>query len=103
MRIMALSTGASLLALISYPIVWEPLLTLHAQIAAWSTGYMAFAALAGLSAGRGAEGFREFVMRDVDGNVDKIRVDLTANPSLLDALNTTAGRHTPEAVGMQVA
>ena len=30
-------------------------------------------------------------MRDVDGHVDKIRVDLTANPGLLDALNTTAG------------
>jgi hypothetical protein len=60
-------------------------------------------ALAGLSAGRGAAGFREFVMRDVDGNVDRIRVDLTANPSLLDALNTTAGRSTPQAVGMQVA
>lgn len=49
-------------------------------------------ALASLSSGRGATGFREFVMRDVDGNVDKIRVDLTANPSLLEALNTTAGR-----------
>ena len=49
-------------------------------------------ALANLSAGRGAAGFREFVMRDVDGNVDKIRVDLTANPGLLEALNTTAGR-----------
>ncbi len=34
-------------------------------------------------------------MRDVDGNVDKIRVDLTANPSLLEALNTTAGRVPP--------
>ncbi len=51
-------------------------------------------ALAGLSAGRGASGFREFVMRDVDGNVDKIRVDLTANRGLLAALNTTAGRPT---------
>jgi hypothetical protein len=49
-------------------------------------------ALAALSSGRGADGFREFVMRDVDGNVDKVRIDLTANPALLDALNTTAGR-----------
>jgi hypothetical protein len=49
-------------------------------------------ALATLSSGRGAQGFREFVMRDVDGNVDKVRVDLTANPELLQALNTTAGR-----------
>jgi hypothetical protein len=48
-------------------------------------------ALATLSAGRGVAGFREFVMRDVDGHVDKIRVDLNANPGLLQALNTTAG------------
>ena len=54
------------------------------------TGYER--ALATLSAGRGASGFREFVMRDVDGHVDKIRVDLNANPGLLEALNTTAGR-----------
>ncbi|NUR09520.1 MAG: hypothetical protein HOQ45_21255 [Nocardioidaceae bacterium] len=47
-------------------------------------------ALASLSAGRGTTGFREFVMRDVDGHVDKIRVDLTANPGLLGVLNTTA-------------
>lgn len=51
--------------------------------------------LAGLSStrGQGSDGFREFVMRDVDGNVDKLRVDLRANPSLLKALNTTAGAH----------
>jgi len=63
-------------------------------------------ALAGLSAGRGtgrSGSFREFVMRDVDGNVDRIRVDLTANPSLLEALNTTAGRDAPGAVEVQVA
>ena len=50
-------------------------------------------ALATLSSQRGTDGrsgFREFVMRDVDGHVDKIRVDLTANPGLLEALNTTA-------------
>jgi hypothetical protein len=49
-------------------------------------------ALASLSSGRGSDGFREFVMRDVDGNVDKVRVDLTGNPTLLEVLNTTAGR-----------
>jgi hypothetical protein len=47
-------------------------------------------ALATLSAGRGSTGFREFVMRDVDGRVDKIRVDLSHNPALLQALDTTA-------------
>ena len=39
---------------------------------------------------------REFVMRDVDGNVDKICVDLSANPGLLEALNTTARARQPE-------
>jgi hypothetical protein len=46
-----------------------------------------------LSAGRVADGrasYREFVMRDVDGNVDKIRIDLAHNPRLLAALDTTA-------------
>ncbi len=57
-------------------------------------------ALANLSSGRGTSGFREFVMRDVDGNVDKIRVDLTANADLLAALNTTA---TSSAAEVQVA
>lgn len=60
-------------------------------------------ALATLSAGRGAAGFREFVMRDVDGHVDKIRVDLNGNASLLEALNTTAGRETPSVEGARVA
>lgn len=52
-------------------------------------------ALATLSSGRGSDRFREFVMRDVDGRVDKLCVDLTGNPALLDALNTTAGRADP--------
>ena len=47
--------------------------------------------LATLSSARGSAAFREFVMRDVDGNVDKMRVDLTGNPDLLTVLNTTAG------------
>jgi hypothetical protein len=49
-------------------------------------------ALASLSSGSGADRSREFVMRDADGHVDKVRVDLTANPALLSVLNTTAGR-----------
>ncbi|WP_155918579.1 ATP-binding protein [Marmoricola sp. URHB0036] len=58
-------------------------------------------ALASLSASRGvgADGraaMREFVMRDVEGHVDKVRVDLAANPALLEVLNTTAGRAMPE-------
>ena len=34
-------------------------------------------------------GFREFVMRDVDGRVQKIRVDVSWVPGLLDYLDTT--------------
>ena len=60
-------------------------------------------ALATLSAGRGATGFREFVMRDVDGHVDKIRVDLTANTGLLEALNTTARTEGAQPAEIQVA
>lgn len=35
-------------------------------------------------------GYREFVMMDVDGSVDKMRWDLSHNPRLLAALDTTA-------------
>jgi hypothetical protein len=35
--------------------------------------------------------YREFVMRDVDGRVQKIRVDVSYVPGLLAALNTTPG------------
>lgn len=35
-------------------------------------------------------GLREFVMRDVDGNVDRVRIDLDHLPHLLAALDTTA-------------
>jgi hypothetical protein len=36
-------------------------------------------------------GFREFVMRDVDGRVQKIRVDVSYVPDLLTYLDTTPG------------
>ena len=58
-------------------------------------------ALATLSSHRGADGFREFVLRDVDGHVDKIRIDLTANPGLLAALNTTAGQQDSDSDGAE--
>jgi hypothetical protein len=43
-----------------------------------------------LSSGRGDVPYREFVVRDVDGHVDKVRVDLSHHPDLLAALDTTA-------------
>src|SRR5690349_8136780 len=41
-------------------------------------------------------GFREFVMRDVDGRVQKLRIDVSWVPSLLSYLDTTP---TGEATG----
>jgi hypothetical protein len=41
-------------------------------------------------------GLREFVMRDVDGNVDRMRVDLDHLPQLLAALDTTAAQSEPQ-------
>jgi hypothetical protein len=45
-RLYALSNVGSLLALLTYPFVFEPQLTLRMQILAWSGGYVLFAALA---------------------------------------------------------
>ena len=42
-RLYALSNSGSLLALISYPIIFEPNLTLRAQAYLWSVGYVVFA------------------------------------------------------------
>jgi hypothetical protein len=42
-RLYALSNTGSLLALISYPIIFEPNLTLRAQAYLWSVGYVVFA------------------------------------------------------------
>jgi hypothetical protein len=44
-RLYALSNVASLLALLTYPILFEPLLTLHQQAQLWSLGWVAFALL----------------------------------------------------------
>jgi hypothetical protein len=41
--------------------------------------------------GDGRLGYREFVMRDVDGRTQKIRVDVSWADGLLDHLNTTPG------------
>ena len=47
-RLFALSNAGSLLALIAYPIVVEPLLTLRVQRAIWSFGFFVYAILCGL-------------------------------------------------------
>jgi SAM-dependent methyltransferase len=51
-RFYALSNAASLLALLSYPVVVEPLVSTHHQALIWSAGYGVFAALCSLFAFR---------------------------------------------------
>jgi hypothetical protein len=46
-------------------------------------------------------GFREFVMRDVDGRVQKLRVDVSWVPGLLDYLNTTPAG-TPDSAALAI-
>ena len=49
-RLYALSNAGSLLALVTYPFLIEPLLALQTQARAWSWGYLGFALLAGYGA-----------------------------------------------------
>jgi hypothetical protein len=51
-RLYALSNAGSLLALVSYPFLFEPLLRMPDQSSWWSAGFMAFAILCGLCAWR---------------------------------------------------
>jgi hypothetical protein len=44
-------------------------------------------------------GYREFVMRDVDGRVQKFRADLSYVPGLLEHLDTTANPLANEQTG----
>jgi SAM-dependent methyltransferase len=55
-RLFALSNLGSMLALLSYPLLFEPLLALKQQAAAWSGGFVAFALLCGALAWRGRGG-----------------------------------------------
>ena len=53
-RLFALSNFGSMLALLAYPVVFEPLLALRAQTAIWSCGFIAFALLCAILAWRSA-------------------------------------------------
>ena len=55
-RLFALSNFASLLALLSYPIVIEPWLATHVQAWSWSVAYAVFAVCAGVTAWRTGRG-----------------------------------------------
>jgi len=49
-RLYALSNAGSMFALVSYPVLFEPLFTTHQQSGMWSWGYGAFAALCAFTA-----------------------------------------------------
>src|SRR5581483_6511592 len=51
-RFFALSNAASMLALLSYPVLVEPLLATRMQAIVWSAGYVIFAAICALTAWR---------------------------------------------------
>lgn len=51
-RLFALSNAGSLLALLSYPLVFEPNLTLATQTQSWSAAFLVFAGLCGVCAWR---------------------------------------------------
>lgn len=53
-RLYALSNLGSLVALVTYPLLFEPLMTLQAQAYLWSAAYLVFAVSAGLLAWRAA-------------------------------------------------
>ena len=55
-RLFALSNFGSLLALLSYPALVEPRMTLHSQAVVWSWGFVAFAVLCVVAAWRSKDG-----------------------------------------------
>jgi len=57
-RLYALSNFGSLLALLSYPILVEPALTIKQQALVWSAGYALFIVLCGVAAWRSQSGVR---------------------------------------------
>jgi len=57
-RLYALSNAGSMFALLSYPVLFEPLLTTHQQAYSWSVAYGAFAVLCGFTAIRSGNSFQ---------------------------------------------
>ena len=90
-RLFSLSNGASLLGLLSYPLIVEPRLGLHAQAYVWSSAYALFVALAiaitvraGLAAGRAASVADTKTGTTAPRWLDRVRwLALAATPSLL--------------------
>ncbi len=90
-RLFSLSNGASLLALLSYPLIVEPRLGLHVQAYLWSSAYALFVALAiaitvraGLAADRAATVPQAKAGTSAPRWLDRARwLALAATPSLL--------------------
>jgi hypothetical protein len=55
-----------------------------------NVGYEAVLGTLSPKVGDGRRGAREFVVKDVSGHVEKVRIDLGHKPGLLEALDTTA-------------
>jgi len=75
-RLFALSNLGSMLALLSYPSLVEPLLATRRQSESWSVGYVLFAALCAWTALRGARG-----QQQVDPGVAPAGEETSAGPS----------------------
>jgi hypothetical protein len=90
-RLFSLSNGASLLGLLSYPLIVEPRLGLHAQAYVWSSAYALFVALAititiraGLAARRTESVMETRTATSAPRWLDRVRwLALAATPSLL--------------------
>jgi hypothetical protein len=90
-RLFSLSNGASLLGLLSYPLIVEPRLGLHTQAYVWSSAYALFVALAiaitvraGLAARRSASIAEAKTRTSAPRWWDRVRwLALAATPSLL--------------------
>lgn len=87
-RLFAISNLGSLIALLSYPFVIEPLLPTRTQLWVWSLAYVVFAALIGAiawRAGRSASNIRPVAMHSdsVPGFQALLWISLAAVPSVL--------------------
>jgi hypothetical protein len=80
-RLFALSNFASLLALLSYPVLVEPFLPLAAQSWLWSIAYVGFVVLCGVTAWKSTRG--EAVMRATQGEGDAAETPPTLDTRLL--------------------
>jgi len=68
-RLYALSNIGSLLALVTYPFLFEPAFTTHAQARLWSWGFVAYALLLAAGTWSRLRGSRETAIRERSGSI----------------------------------